>query len=71
MIFYFCFFRQNEQTFREKTGAFRKIIKKHAELGKFINNHFILFPTIIEYTNWYLRDCSDSKTSMTSTDLMQ
>ncbi|XP_074659693.1 esterase OVCA2-like isoform X2 [Tubulanus polymorphus] len=25
-------YRQNEQTFREKTGAFRKIIKSHAEL---------------------------------------
>ena len=27
------FFRQNAQTFREKTGAFRKIIKKKADLG--------------------------------------
>lgn len=25
-------YRQNEQTFREKTGAFRKIVKKYAEL---------------------------------------
>ena len=32
-------FRQNGQTFRERTGAFRKIIKKHAELGNIHNQH--------------------------------
>jgi hypothetical protein len=27
-------YRQTAQTFKEKTGAFRKVIKKRAELGK-------------------------------------
>ena len=28
------FFRQNSKTFREKSGAFRKLTKKYADLGK-------------------------------------
>ena len=34
-MYYSFFFRQNAQSFRERTGAFRKIpiVKKHTDLG--------------------------------------
>ena len=46
------FHRQNGKAFRERTGAFRKVVKKYAELGKLFficmtsqNVFFIYFAT--------------------------
>lgn len=32
LLSFYC--RQNDQSFRERTGALRKVLKKYADLGK-------------------------------------